>query len=104
MDLVYVGFVDICTSALSKLLCTPLFYINAESAETGNDAGLDHDLDFSFDLCFDTLSMDPPLGLHRYIEQYVYYPAVVHFSAFTVRSIILFTNAVILRINSPPSH
>ena len=27
---------------------------------------------------------DPPLGLHRYIEQYVYYPAVVHLSAFTV--------------------
>jgi len=32
-------------------------------------------------------SMDPP-GLHRYIEQYVYYPAVVLLSAFTVRSII----------------
>lgn len=56
MDLVYVGFVDICTSSLSKLLCTPLFYINAESAETGNDAGLDHDLDFRFDLCFDMFS------------------------------------------------
>jgi len=47
--------------------------------------------------------MDPlPLGLHRYIEQYVYYPAVVHLSAFTVRSIIYFTNAAILRINPPP--
>ena len=43
-----------------------------------------------------------PLGLHRYKEQYVYYPAVVHLSAFTVRSIILFTNAASLRINSPP--
>jgi len=29
----------------------------------------------------------------------MYYPAVVHLSAFTVRSIILFTNAAILRIN-----
>jgi len=48
-------------------------------------------------------SMDPPpLGLHRHIEQYVYYPAVVHLSAFTVRSIIAFTNAAFLRINPPP--
>ena len=46
-------------------------------------------------------SMDP-LRLHGYIEQYVYYPAVVHLSAFTVRSIILFTNAAILRINPLP--
>ena len=43
----------------------------------------------------------PPLGLHRYIEQYVYYPAVIHLSGFTVRSIILFTNAAILHINPP---
>ena len=42
----------------------------------------------------------PSLGLHRNIEQYVYYPAIVHLSAFTVRSIILFINAAILRINS----
>ena len=41
----------------------------------------------------------PPLGLHRYIEQYLYYPAVVYLSAFTVRSIILFTNVAILHIN-----
>jgi len=26
----------------------------------------------------------PPLRLHRYIEQYVYYPAEVHLSAFIV--------------------
>jgi len=44
----------------------------------------------------------PPLGLHRNIEQYVYYPAVVHLSAFTIRSIILFINAAILRINPLP--
>ena len=37
-----------------------------------------------------------------HIEQYVYYSAVVHLSGFTVRSIILFTNAAILRINPPP--
>ena len=42
------------------------------------------------------------LGLHRYIEQYVYYPVVVHLSAFTVRSIILLTNAAILRITPLP--
>jgi len=45
----------------------------------------------------------PPLGLHRNIEQYVYYPAVVpNLSALTVRTIILFINAAILRINPLP--
>ena len=56
-----------CTSALSKLLCTPLLYIIAGYAnlsESGvhtgfsNDLEIGNELDFNFVLCFDMSSLD----------------------------------------------